>query len=99
MLYKFIFWTFRGLPLIKNTIALELEKILNSVFEETGSKAIELEITENSVSGLVATKLKPEKLLWLLKGRSSKLLREKFEELKRFEHLWCAGYKIDLIEE
>ena len=67
------------------TIAARLKEIIQQVIEEKRAELIELEVMSEHVHLL--TEVDPQfgihKLVKLIKGRTSRLLRQEFPELKR----------------
>lgn len=77
------------------TIAARLKEIIQQVIEEKRAELIELEVMSEHVHLL--TEVDPQfgihKLVKLIKGRTSRLLRQEFPELKRrLPTLWTNSY-------
>lgn len=81
-------------------VATRLEQIITEIAEERKAEIIELEIMPNHVHLLV--ELAPQygihKLVKQMKGRSSRLLRTEFPDLKsRIPTLWTNSYFISTV--
>ena len=77
-------------PLLTGPVELKLKDILYQVAKECHSQIIELEVMPDHVH--ILTEVDPQfgvcKLIKYLKGRSSRLLRGLFHELRTVPSLW-----------
>jgi putative transposase len=82
-------------PVLVNGIDQRLKAILGEVAAETKGEIIELEVMPDQVHLLceVAPQFGVHRLVRLMKGRSSRLLRQEFPRLKsRLSTLWTNSY-------
>ena len=82
---------------LKGTISERLREVIRQGCEAHGITIVRGRIGKDHVHLLVSCPptMSPSKIVQLLKGRSSKIMQEKFEELrKRYwgQHLWSRGY-------
>jgi putative transposase len=87
----------RRKPLLKGQIKLKLSEILDTVARENSWIIKAKEIAPDYVHLLVEYDEKTSifKIVKAFKGRSSKILREEFPELKRLPSLWTRSYFFD----
>ena len=95
--YHFVWATKYRYKVLKGQIAERAREILRQGCQAHGMTIIRGSIGRDHVHMLLSCPptLAPSKIMQLLKGRSSKILQEEFEELrKRYwgQHLWAAGY-------
>jgi putative transposase len=82
-------------PVLVNEIGERLKQILAQVANETRTEIIELEVMADHVDVLceVDPQFGIHRLVRLMKGRSSRLLRQEFPRLKsRLPTLWTNSY-------
>jgi putative transposase len=80
---------------LNENIAKRLKEIIQDVVDDCDSEIIEMEIMEDHVHLLLECdpQFGVHKLIKRIKGKSSKLLREEFSELKsRLPTLWTNSY-------
>lgn len=87
-------------PVLVENIAERLKIILREVVSDTHSEIIELEVMPDHVHVLV--EVNPQfgihRLTKLMKGRSSRLLRQEFASLKsRLPTLWTNSYFVSTV--
>ena len=80
---------------LTETIAARLKQLIAAVVSETTGEIVELEVMPDHVHLLVS--IDPQfgvhRLVKLIKGRSSRVLRDEFPELKRrLPSLWTHSY-------
>jgi putative transposase len=95
--YHIIWITKYRYKVLKGHIAERLRELLRQSCEAREIKIIRGSISTDHVHMLLSCPpvLSPSKIVQYLKGRSSKLLQDEFQELrKRYwgQHLWAAGY-------
>ena len=81
---------------------LEIGKILRQLCEWKGVESHEAEVCPDHIHMLVSIPLKisVSSFMGYLKGKSSVLIYEKFEDLKfkyRNREFWCRGYYVDTV--
>ncbi len=94
MIYNIILY---GQQNIKGKIAERLRILITQGCRARGITIIRGNITPNHVHLLISCPpiLAPAKIVQYLKGRSSKILQEEFNELRKrywVQHLWSIGY-------
>ena len=82
---------------LQGKISLRLRELLRQGCEANGITIVRGSVGKDHVHMLVSCPptLSPSQIMKYLKGRSSKILQEEFEELrKRYwgQHLWATGY-------
>jgi putative transposase len=80
---------------LTNAVALRLQRILEGVAEERGATVIEMQVMPDHIHLLVETdpQFGIHRLVKLMKGRSSRLLRLEFPKLRsRLPTLWTNSY-------
>ena len=97
--YHIVWTTKYRYPILTGKVAERLRDLIAQGCEARGIKIIKGGINKEHVHMLVGCPptLAPSKMMQYLKGRSSKMLQEEFNELrKRYwgQHLWAAGYFI-----
>jgi putative transposase len=97
--YHIVWTTKYRYKILTGKVAERLRELLRQGCEARGIKIIKGSINKEHVHMLVgcAPTLAPSKMMQYLKGRSSKILQEEFNELrKRYwgQHLWASGYFI-----
>ena len=95
--YHVVWTTKYRYKVLKGKIAERLRELLRQGCEMRDITIIRGSIGKDHVHMLVSCppKIAPSKLMQYLKGRSSKILQEEFEELKKRywgQHLWSVGY-------
>ena len=95
--YHIVWTTKYRYKVLKGKIAERLRILINQGCKARGITIIRGNITPNHVHLLISCPptLAPAKIIQYLKGRSSKILQEEFNELKRNywgQHLWSIGY-------
>jgi len=87
-------------PVLREEIAARLKEILKAVAAERKAEILEMEVMPDHVHLLIeqAPQFGIHKLVRLLKGRSSRFLRQEFPELrKRLPTLWTNSYFISTV--
>lgn len=97
--YHIVWTTKYRYKILTGKVAERLRELLRQGCEARGIKIIKGSINKEHVHMLVGCSpiLAPSKMMQYLKGRSSKILQEEFNELrKRYwgQHLWASGYFI-----
>lgn len=80
---------------LNSAVALRLQRILEGVAEERGATVIEMQVMPDHIHLLVETdpQFGIHRLVKLMKGRSSRLLRLEFPKLRsRLPTLWTNSY-------
>lgn len=95
--YHFVWTTKYRYKILNGKIAERLRVILRQGCETHRITIVRGNIGKDHVHMLLSCppSLSPSKIMQLLKGRSSKIMQEEFEELrKRYwgQHLWASGY-------
>ena len=95
--YHIVWTTKYRYKVLQGKIAERVREILRQGCETHGITIVRGSIGKDHVHMLVSCPptMAPSKIVQLLKGRSSKLIQEEFEELrKRYwgQHLWATGY-------
>lgn len=95
--YHFVWTTKYRYKVIEGQIAVRLREILRQGCQAHGMTIIRGNVGRDHVHMLLSCPptLSPSKIMQLLKGRSSKMIQEEFESLrKRYwgQHLWATGY-------
>ncbi len=95
--YHIVWTTKYRYKVISGKIAERLRELLRQGCEARGITIIRGSVGKDHVHMLISTPptIAPSKIMQYLKGRSSKMLQEEFQELKRRywgQHLWAAGY-------
>jgi len=95
--YHFVWTTKYRYKILQGEIAERLREILRQGCEPNKIAIVRGSIGKDHVHMLLSCPptLAPSKIMQLLKGRSSKMMQEQFEELrKRYwgQHLWATGY-------
>lgn len=85
---------------LNNGVDIRFKEILSAILEEKNAELIELEVMEDHVHLLV--EVDPQfgihKLVKLIKGRSSRLLRQEFPYLEtRLPTLWSNSYFVSTV--
>jgi putative transposase len=75
-------------------IASELETLLKAHIREMGCECVALQIMPDHVHLFIncPPSLSPDKLMFRLKGRSSRLMRLKYPSLAAMTSLWTRSY-------
>ncbi len=87
-------------PVLNGEIAARLKSILKAIASKKDAEIIEMQIMPDHVHLLIkqAPQFGIHKLVKLLKGRSSRILRQEFPELKRrLPTLWTNSYFISTV--
>ncbi len=97
--YHIVWTTKYRYKILTGKVAERLRELLRQGCEARGIKIIKGSINKEHVHMLVGCSptLAPSKMMQYLKGRSSKILQEEFNELRRRywgQHLWASGYFI-----
>ncbi len=97
--YHIVWTTKYRYKILTGKVAERLRELLHQGCEARGIKIIKGSINKEHVHMLVGCSptLAPSKMMQYLKGRSSKILQEEFNELRRRywgQHLWASGYFI-----
>ena len=95
--YHVVWTTKYRYKVLQGKIAERLREILRQGCQAHKMTIVRGSISKDHVHMLLSCPptLAPSKIMQLLKGRSSKMLQDEFEELrKRYwgQHLWAAGY-------
>ena len=95
--YHIVWTTKYRYKVLQGKIAERLREVMRQGCQAHGMTIVRGSIGKDHVHMLVSCPptLAPSKIVQLLKGRSSKLMQEEFEELrKRYwgQHLWARGY-------
>jgi len=95
--YHFVWATKYRYKILKGQIAERLREILRQGCQANGLTIVRGNVAKDHVHMMLSCPptLAPSKIMQLLKGRSSKMMQEEFEELrKRYwgQHLWASGY-------
>ena len=80
---------------LESPIDARLKEIIAGVCQETGSEVVEMEVMPDHVHALVGCdpQFGVHRLVKAIKGRSSRLLRDEFPQLKsRLPSLWTNSY-------
>ena len=82
--------------LLINNIKVRLEKIIKEVCLEHGCQIKALEILPDHIHVFLtySPAYPPNKIVKIMKGRSSNILRKEFPELLKMETLWTRSYFI-----
>ena len=97
--YHIVWTTKYRYKILTGKVAERLRELLRQGCEARGIKIVKGSINKEHVHMLVGCSptLAPSKMMQYLKGRSSKILQEEFNELRRRywgQHLWASGYFI-----
>ncbi len=97
--YHIVWTTKYRYKILKGKTAERLRELLRQGCEARGIKIIKGSINKEHVHMLVGCPptIAPSKMMQYLKGRSSKILQEEFDDLKKRywgQHLWAPGYFI-----
>jgi len=100
--YQLVFSVKYRKALLEDTnIAGDFTLFVRQVSEEKGYHIFGIEIRPEHVH--IVAGLKPEhsisQLVKDIKGRTSRLLREKYPRLKDIDNLWTSGYSVDSLGE
>ena len=95
--YHFVWTTKYRYKVLKNEVAERAREVLRQGCEANGITVIRGSVGKDHVHMLLSCPptLSPSKIMQFLKGKSSKILQEEFEGLrKRYwgQHLWATGY-------
>jgi|SRR6476646_8862683 len=95
--YHIVWTTKYRYKVLQGAVAERLRELIRQGCEARNIKIIRGSIGKEHVHLLVSCPptIAPSKLLQYLKGRSSKMLQEEFQELKKRywgQHLWAPGY-------
>ena len=95
--YHFVWITKYRYKMIEGQIAQRLREILRQGCQANGITIVRGSISRDHVHMLLSCPptLSPSKIMQLLKGRSSKMLQEEYEVLRKKywgQHLWATGY-------
>lgn len=95
--YHIVWTTKYRYKILQGKIAERLREVLRQGCKTYGMTIVRGNIGKDHVHMLLSCPptLSPSKIAQLLKGRSSKIMQEEFEELrKRYwgQHLWSTGY-------
>ena len=95
--YHVVWTTKYRYKVLRGRIAERLREILRQGCQSHGMTIVRGNVGRDHVHMLLSCPptLAPSKIMQLLKGRSSKMMQEEFEELrKRYwgQHLWATGY-------
>ena len=95
--YHVVWTTKYRYKVIQGKIAERLREVLSQGCQAHGITIVRGSVGKDHVHMLISCPptLSPSKIMQLLKGRSSKIMQEEFEELrKRYwgQHLWATGY-------
>jgi putative transposase len=95
--YHIVWTTKYRYKVLQGAVAERLRELIRQGCEARNIKIIRGSIGKEHVHLLVSCPptIAPSKLLQYLKGRSSKMLQEEFQELKKKywgQHLWAPGY-------
>jgi len=95
--YHVVWTTKYRKKVLQGKISLRLRELLRQGCEANGITIIRGSVGKDHVHMLLSCPpiLSPSKIMKYLKGRSSKMLQEEFEELRKQywgQHLWATGY-------
>ena len=95
--YHVVWTTKYRYKIIHGKIAERLRELLRQGCQANGITVVRGSIGKDHVHMLLSCPptIAPSKIMQLLKGRSSRLLQEEFEELRKHywgQHLWAVGY-------
>jgi putative transposase len=95
--YHVVWTTKYRYKILQGKIALRLREVIRQGCQAYGITIVRGSVGKDHVHLLISCPptLAPSKIMQLLKGRSSKIMQEEFEELrKRYwgRHLWATGY-------
>jgi putative transposase len=95
--YHVVWTTKYRYKILQGKIALRLREVLRQGCDAHGITIIRGSVGKDHVHMLLSCPptIAPSKIMQYLKGRSSKIMQEEFEELrKRYwgQHLWATGY-------
>jgi len=92
--YHFIFVPKRRKAVLINDVASRLQEIVFELATEHNWKVIALEVMPDHVHLLVNTPTDeaPSKIAKWIKGRSAKMLRDEFPELRKMPCMWSPSY-------
>lgn len=95
--YHFVWITKYRYKILRGNIALRCRELLKQGCEANGMQIIEGHIRPDHVHMLVSapTAMSPADIMKKLKGRSSHMLQDEFQELKKRywgQHMWARGY-------
>lgn len=98
--YHIVFCPKYRRPVLVGAVADRLREILNAICAERGCELFRMEVMPDYVHLLleVDPRFGVHRLVKLLKGRSSRLLRQEFPHLKsRLPTLWTNGYFLSTV--
>lgn len=95
--YHIVWTTKYRYKVLHGKIAERLRELLRQGCEARGIKIIRGSVGKDHIHMLISSPptLAPSQIMQYLKGRSSKMLQDEFQELKKRywgQHLWAAGY-------
>ena len=95
--YHIVWTTKYRYKVLKGKIAVRLRELLRQGCEARKITIVKGNIGKEHVHMLISCppSIAPSKMMQYLKGRSSKILQEEFDELKKRywgQHLWAPGY-------
>ena len=95
--YHFVWVTKYRYRVLQGDVALRLRELLRQGCEANGLKILKGSVGPDHVHMLLScpTTMSPSQIMQNLKGRSSRLLQEKFPVLKKRywgQHMWARGY-------
>ena len=92
--YHLIWCPKRRKPVLVGGVRARLEEILYQVAQENGVEILASEINPDHIHLFVSAypTLSIHKLVKILKGRSSRILRQEFPELLKIPSLWTHSY-------
>lgn len=95
--YHIVWTTKYRYKVLQGQIAERLRELLRQGCEARGIKIIRGSVGRDHIHMLISCPptLAPSQIMQYLKGRSSKMLQEEFQELKKRywgQHLWAVGY-------
>ena len=95
--YHIVWTTKYRYKVLKGKIAVRLRELLRQGCEAREITIVKGNIGKEHVHMLISCppSIAPSKMMQYLKGRSSKILQEEFDELKKRywgQHLWAPGY-------
>ncbi len=94
IIYYFVWCPKRRKKVLVDEVATDLEQIIKDVAEEHAWKIIRLAIQPDHVHLFLrsTSQTTPYDIPRLIKGRSSRLLTQKYEQLQRLPSLWTRSY-------
>jgi putative transposase len=92
--YHFVWCPARRRKILTGTLEKDLRKLLQGKAAELGCKILAMEIMPNHVQLFLncPPTLSPNDAMFRLKGYSSRILREKYANLRRMPSMWTRSF-------